>query len=77
MVLDEDSSINLSTFSTESRGKHIQRKSVRCVRKGREFESSLSKCLSEVEEQCSANTFEAVKKAVEDFRKLKVRIYEY
>lgn len=75
MVLDDESSINLSNFSTESRGKHLQRKTVRCVRKGREFESSLNECLGEVEEQCSAKTFGAIKKAVEDYRKLKMKVY--
>lgn len=75
MVLDDSNSVNLSNFSTESRGKHIQRKSTRCIRNGRELENSLNECLIEVEEQCTAKTFGTIRKAVDDFKKLKVKIY--
>ena len=76
MVLDEDSIANLTTLSAEGRGRHIQRKSTRCVRRGKELESSLNDCLAEIEQQCSAQVFGTVRKVVEEYRRLKVRVYE-
>ena len=76
VVLEDDPSFNLSSFSTESRGKHIQRKSVRGPRPSRELEGSLSECLQEIEEHCSSRTYSTVQKVAEEYRKLKMKMFE-
>lgn len=73
MVLEEDSSFNLSNISWESKSKVITRKNAFGSRTIRDFDGNLNESILEIEKHCSARTVSLVRKLAEDYRKMKSR----
>ena len=76
MVIEDQGGFNLSAISQHSKGRLIQRKCAHISRNAKENEESLNQCLGEVEKECSNKTNVTVKKVVEQYRKLKARLFQ-
>lgn len=74
MVLEDESSINLSNLSTDSRSRIISRKNILGSKNIREFDSSLADCLAEIDQTCSGRTSTTTKRVVEEYKRLKSKM---
>lgn len=76
VVLEDDSSFNLSNISFDSKSKIISRKNALGSRTSRDFDGNINEALSEIEKECSQKTGTLIKKLAEEYKRLKVRAQE-
>lgn len=73
---EEDSSLNLSNISFESKGRVISRKNTMGARTVRDFDGNINESLQEIEKECSQKTANLIKKLAEEYRRMRVRTQE-
>jgi hypothetical protein len=76
VVLEDDSSFNLSNISFDSKSKIISRKNALGSRTARDFDGNINESLLEIDKTCSQRTAVLIKKLAEEYKRIKMRAQE-
>lgn len=76
VFLEDDSSLNLSNISFDSKSKVISRKNAMGTRTVRDFDGNINESLLEIEKACSQKTTALIKKLAEEYKRMRVRAQE-
>jgi|688.fasta_scaffold682189_1 hypothetical protein len=73
VIFEDDSSINLSNISFDSKSRIISRKNAMGTRTVRDFDGNINESLLEIEKECSQKTTTLIKKLAEEYKRMRVR----
>lgn len=73
VIFEDDSSINLSNISFDSKSRIISRKNAMGTRTVRDFDGNINESLLEIEKECSQKTIALIKKLAEEYKRMRVR----
>lgn len=73
VIFEDDSSINLSNISFDSKSRIISRKNAMGTRTVRDFDGNINESLLEIEKECSQKTTALIKKLAEEYKRMRVR----
>lgn len=76
VILEDDSSFNLSNISFDSKSRIISRKNAMGTRTARDFDGNINESLIEIEKECSQKTTTLIKKLAEEYKRMRVRVQE-
>jgi hypothetical protein len=73
VIFEDDSSINLSNISFDSKSRIISRKNAMGTRTVRDFDGNINESLLEIEKECSQKTTTIIKKLADEYKRMRVR----